>query len=76
MEQVQEKHTTWKEDVDRDLGALTMWRKELPATPQELLHPKVGPEDPIMVRIDYLNTYSNRHEQALSKLEESVQNQF
>ena len=29
-----------------------------------------------MVRIEHLNTYSNRHEQALQKIEESVQNQF
>lgn len=48
------------------------WRKQLPETPQELLNLKVSSEDPIMVRIDYLNSYSNRHEQALIKLEESI----
>ena len=57
MQEVHKKDLLWKEQVEKDIGHLQSWQKELPDTLKELLQLKLNKDDPIISRLKILDAF-------------------
>lgn len=57
MQEVHKKDLLWKEQVEKDIGHLQSWQKELPDTLKELLQLKLNKDDPVISRLKILDTF-------------------